>query len=117
MSTRSNIGKINKDGNVEYVYCNSDSYLEGVGATLKYYYPNLTMVNKILSRGGLSVLSNTVENSIFYHRDKGEKKADNAKSVTSFDNFIASRLQEYNYILKNKKWYYVKYGQTELIEL
>lgn len=117
MATRSNIAKINKGGMVEYVYCHNDGYLEGVGATLKYYYPNLTAVNKILSRGDLSVLSNTVENTTFYHRDRGDKKADCKKRVIDFDTFISGRLEEYNYILKNKKWYYVKYGQTELVEL
>jgi hypothetical protein len=117
MATRSNIAKINKDGMIEYVYCHNDGYLEGVGRILKFDYKNLTTVNKILSRGDLSVLSNTVENSNFYHRDRGDKKADCKKRVIDFNTFISDCLQEYNYILKNKKWYYVKYGQTELVEL
>ena len=40
MSTRSNIGILNKDGTIESIYCHLDGYPEGVGLELYNQYNN-----------------------------------------------------------------------------
>lgn len=56
MSTRSVIGKLNKDGSVKTIYCHHDGYPEGVGAMLANYYENNAKVDKLLELGDMSSL-------------------------------------------------------------
>lgn len=72
MSTRSTIGVEMQDGTVNYVYCHHDGYLSGVGRTLLRHYNTREKALQIVSMGGVSCLEDTLENSVFYARDRGE---------------------------------------------
>ena len=73
MSTRSFIGIENLDGSVTGVYCHYDGYLEGVGATLKAHYTTVRQVLDLVSLGSLSSLSEDVDVTQAFHRDRGEE--------------------------------------------
>lgn len=72
MSTRSNIGIIEKDGSVKMIYCHFDGYLEGVGITLLGHFEE-QKVRDLLELGDLSSLDETPEKSCAYHRNRGEE--------------------------------------------
>lgn len=72
MSTRSTIGIEHEDGTVQSVYCHFDGYLSGVGLCLLHQWNTRDKVISLVSQGGISVLGNTLEESVFYARDRGE---------------------------------------------
>jgi hypothetical protein len=71
MATRSRIAIENQDGTVNSVYCHWDGYLSGVGKTLFNHYDQ-EKLRKLLELGGLSALEATLEDTIAYHRNRGE---------------------------------------------
>ena len=73
MSTRSFIGKLNGDGSITGVYCHFDGYPDGVGLTLQEHYRDVAEVDALLALGDLSELYPTLENTVAYHRDRGEE--------------------------------------------
>lgn len=72
MSTRSHIGILKEDKQVFFVYCHFDGYPSGVGTVLKENYDRPEDVANLLSFGDISVLAPTIEQSIFYGRDRKE---------------------------------------------
>ena len=82
MSTRSNIALVKKGGAVEAVYCHHDGYPEGIGQTLAKCYGEEEEVAAMLDLGDMSILADTLETCVFYHRDfGGEKTAENTRAV------------------------------------
>lgn len=72
MSTRSTIGIEHEDGTVQSVYCHFDGYLSGVGLCLLHHWNTRDKVISLISQGEISDLANTLEESVFYARDRGE---------------------------------------------
>jgi hypothetical protein len=72
MSTRSYISRLNADGTVTGVYCHFDGYPEGVGEVLHNNYTTPDQVRALLELGDLSSLGDTIDETIAYHRDRGE---------------------------------------------
>ena len=82
MSTRSNIALVKNGGAVEAIYCHHDGYPEGVGQTLAKCYGAEEEVAAMLDLGDMSILADTLETCVFYHRDfGGEKTEENTRAV------------------------------------
>ena len=98
MSTRGRIGVIKKDGSVESIYCHFDGYLEGVGKMLNDNYQNYNDIKELIKLGNISGLKEKVnsnnkdEETIAYHRNKGEDYKLNkpmiSKSLDEFQNTL-----------------------------
>ena len=73
MSTRSFIGKLNSDCSITGVYCHFDGYPDGVGLTLQEHYRGAAEVDALLALGDISELYSTLENTVAYHRDRGDE--------------------------------------------
>ena len=71
MATRSRIAIENQDGTVKSIYCHFDGYLSGVGKTLFNHYDK-EKLEKLIELGDISVLKESTENTVAYHRDRGE---------------------------------------------
>lgn len=87
MATRSNIGILETDGSVNYIYCHWDGYPEGVGKTLTENYTTTEMVEALLSLGDISTLGEDLDLTVAYHRDRGESFSPPTK-VFSLNQFI-----------------------------
>ena len=79
MATRSVIAKIEAKGiggaddTILAIYCHNDGYLSNNGKILDQHYANKDDVNELLAGGDISSLKDTIEDTIFYMRDRGEK--------------------------------------------
>lgn len=67
MSTRCEIGIISRDKNVKVSYCHHDGYLEYTGKILNKHYQDVKTIEKLISKGDMSVLESTIEESRFYN--------------------------------------------------
>jgi hypothetical protein len=121
MSTRSRIGRINKDGSVESVYCHSDGYPLHNGKTLIKHYSQQSDIDKIVSLGDMSFLDNVLETSqpghsfdhrihgvsVFYGRDRGDEGIEAAK-VPNLEAFLKGVRNdvfiEYAYLWNGKSY-------------
>ena len=72
MATRSIIAKLDDKG-VQAIYCHNDGYLSNNGKILDQHYTDEDKVNELLAGGDISSLKDTIEDTIFYMRDRGEK--------------------------------------------
>lgn len=92
MSTRSNIALVKKGGAVEAIYCHHDGYPEGIGETLAKCYGEEEEVAAMLELGDMSLLRDTLETCVFYHRDfGGENTAENTRRRATPPSPSASR--------------------------
>lgn len=95
MSTRSNIGIINKDGTVEVVYCHWDGYPSYNGVLLLNHYNSEERARDLISFGDISQLREKIRPetqhsfdnpqdgvTIFYKRDRDEVNVDARKYDT-----------------------------------
>jgi hypothetical protein len=71
MATRSVIAKLDDKG-VQAIYCHNDGYLSNNGKILDQHYANEVKVDNLIIQGDCSSLKDTIEDTIFYHRDKGD---------------------------------------------
>ena len=71
MATRSIIAKLDDKG-VQAIYCHNDGYLSNNGKILDQHYQNEVKVDNLIAQGDASSLKDTIEDTIFYHRDKGD---------------------------------------------
>jgi hypothetical protein len=71
MATRSRIAIEKQDGTVKSIYCHFDGYVDGVGKTLFNHYDK-EKLEKLIELGDISVLKESTENTVAYHRDRGE---------------------------------------------
>ena len=88
MATRSVIAKIEAKGiggaddTILAIYCHNDGYLSNNGKILDQHYRDEDKVNELLAEGDCSSLRDTIANTTFYARDRGE---DNKEAVTLKD--------------------------------
>jgi hypothetical protein len=101
MATRSNIGIEDENtGFITSIYCHWDGYLEYNGRILLEKYNTPESVRELISFGGVSSLGKTLEDCVFYCRDRGE-------SLTihndTFEEFSARAVAyfEYIYVFRN----------------
>jgi hypothetical protein len=75
MATRSTISLLDKVNNrIISVYCHWDGYPEHNGRILKDHYNDISKINELMQNGNISSLGETIEDTVFYYRDKGEPK-------------------------------------------
>lgn len=109
MSTRSYIGKQNKDGSIKYVYCHFDGYINGgVGETLFLFYKDEKKIDQLLELGDLSCLGKTTnsEDTCAYSRDNGEDLIiREAASIEDFGRQTTDNVFiDYVYLYKDGEW-------------
>lgn len=136
-ATRSQIGIIDKSGNILSTYVHYDGYPDGVGKIAKKHY-NGSKVKQLLKidKGvGISILDKDIKGAkghsfdnrvdgqtVFYGRDRGEKggkfikgKFDKVSSYLKNASNQASAEYVYLYNEKDGKWYYADtYSDKEL---
>jgi len=120
MATRSNIGILNQDGTVTYIYCHFDGYLEHNGAVLNEYYTTEGKVRMLMGLGDLSVLgedigekqdfNNRVKGTcLAYGRDRGETDVE-ARTIP-YSDYTKEYFEEYVYLFTpGKGWEVRQYG-------
>lgn len=101
MSTRANIGIINKDSSVDVIYCHWDGYPCHNGALLLLHYGEEDRVRRLLQLGDISILAPNLEPGpgqehtfehpvagvvVAYGRDRGDKDA-HARHYESVDSY------------------------------
>ncbi len=107
MSTRSNIGILNQDGTVNYIYCHFDGYLEHNGEILNKHYTTEGKVRMLMELGDLSVLGENIgekqdfENRVkgcclAYGRDRGESGIE--ARTCSYVDYTKEYFEEYVYL-------------------
>ncbi len=113
MSTRSAIAiQETKDGPVKYTYCHYDGYIEHNGKILNEHYRDPARVKELITLGDMSSLSETLDKSVFYHRDREEALWIHAPII--LEHFAAEDVFDYRYLLKEDddgswNWYLVDY--------
>lgn len=109
MSTRSYIGKQNKDGSIKYVYCHNDGYINGgVGETLFLSYKDEKKVDKLLKLGDLSYVGKNTnrKDTCAYSRDRGEELyIREAANIEEFGREAEDSVSiDYVYLYKDGQW-------------
>ena len=135
-ATRSQVGVIDKNGNIVSTYVHYDGYPEGVGKTLKKHFngSKTKQLLKIDKGIGISFLEPGIKGgsdhsfsnpkkgeTVFYGRDRGEtggkfmkgKLDDVSKYIKDSSNSAGA---DYVYLFNEKdgKWYYAAYNDKEL---
>ena len=90
MATRSIIAKLDDKG-IQAIYCHNDGYLSNNGKILDQHYANEVKVDNLIAQGDASSLKDTIEDTIFYHRDKGD----------CYEGVKAVNLNNENYLLEH----------------
>ena len=127
MATRSNIGILNSDGTVDYIYCHFDGYLSNNGKILNQHYTTEEKVRALINLGDLSVLGEDIgEKQSFevrvkgyclaYGRDRGESNTE-AKRCSYVD-YTKEYFEEYIYLFTpGKGWEVREYGMNYWADL
>ena len=100
MATRSNIEIENKDGTVSAIYCHFDGYIDGVGEILYKNYNTREKLEQLIALGDISSLGKTLEETVAYHRDRGERLEEPIQHKTVllyFESEIGGGGVEYSY--------------------
>ena len=114
MATRSVIAVIEAKGiggaddTIKAVYCHNDGYLSNNGKILDQHYQNEVKVDNLIAQGDCSSLKDTIEDTIFYHRDRGEdnKEAVNLNNETKLlEHAFESCDAEVVYMFAYGSWY------------
>ena len=85
MATRSVIAVLEAKGiggaddTIKAIYCHNDGYLSNNGKILDQHYRDEDNINQLLAEGDCSSLKDTISDTIFYARDRGEE---NKEAVT-----------------------------------
>jgi len=118
MATRSRIAIENEDGSVKSIYCHFDGYLSGVGKTLFNHYDK-EKLEKLIELGDISSLENSTENTIAYHRNRGEdlhfKTFPNVEEL--FDYGFESGIEYVYCLTKDGIWLMSKIGSNHVLIL
>ena len=107
MATRSIIAKLDDKG-VQAIYCHNDGYLSNNGKILDQHYQNEVKVDNLIAQGDASSLKDTIKDTIFYHRDRGEdnKEAVNLNNETKLlEHAFESCDAEVVYMFAYGSWY------------
>ena len=107
MATRSVIAKLDDKG-VQAIYCHNDGYLSNNGKILDQHYQNEVKVDNLIAQGDASSLRDTIEDTTFYMRDRGEenKEATNLHNETKLLEFAFELCDaEVVYMYAYGSWY------------
>jgi len=92
---------VTDEGYIRYIYSHWDGYLDGVGATLLESYNTTEQVAELIENGDVSQLADTVADSVFYHRDRGELL--NTVCPLETDT-VGDLTHDYNYVWTGSEW-------------
>lgn len=104
MSTRCTVSLYDGNGKYHSVYGHWDGYLSGVGRILLEYYNTLETVTELIEMGNFSSIRPTLNDSVFYTRDRFENYELN--KPTMYYNIFDIPVQEYNYLYTGTHWFY-----------
>lgn len=104
MSTRCTVSLYDGNGKYHSVYGHWDGYLSGVGRILLDYYNTLETVTELIEMGSFSSIRPTLNDSVFYARDRFEDYELN--KPTLYHNIFDIPVQEYNYLYTGTHWFY-----------
>ena len=107
MATRSIIAKLDDKG-IQAIYCHNDGYLSNNGKILDQHYQDEDKVNELLAEGDISSLRDTIKDTTFYARDRGEenKEATNLNNETKLLEFAFESCDaEVVYMFAYGSWY------------
>jgi len=107
MATRSVIAKLDSKG-VQAIYCHNDGYLSNNGKILDQHYTHEVHVNQLLAEGDISSLRDTIADTTFYMRDRGEsnKEATTLKDESALLEFAFEQCDaEVVYMFAFGSWY------------
>lgn len=72
MATRSRIGVLHDDGQVESIYCHYDGYISRNGELLHRLWSEHEKLISLLAGGDISSLGEDMDDTTFYFRDRRE---------------------------------------------
>jgi len=78
MSTRARIGIVRPNGSILSIYTHSDGYISHHGPILLDHYNTALKVLALIKMGDCSQLGETLDDCLFYVRDRDEAHGDNA---------------------------------------
>jgi hypothetical protein len=108
MATNSTISVKLQDGSISQVFCHWDGDLTTNGKILFERYDNQTIVEELISKGNLSSLGKTIDESEFRTRDMGDSwflnKPNHFDSIESYKQFMISNGQQFNYLFDGDEW-------------
>jgi hypothetical protein len=113
MSTHAAIVTQTPEGEYRGIYVHHDGYPSHTGAILTEHYKTEEQIAELIDLGDLSSLGATIEQSIAYHRDRGEKKR-----ITGSENlhWVVSKIDwDYLYLWAEGAWH--KFSQPEYRDL
>ena len=114
MATRSVIAVLEAKGiggaddTIKAIYCHNDGYLSNNGKILDQHYRDEDNINQLLAEGDCSSLKDTISDTIFYARDRGEdnKEAVNLNNETKLlEHAFESCDAEVVYMFAYGSWY------------
>lgn len=106
MATRSRIAIEHVGGLVESIYCHWDGYPSGNGKTLFENYKTEEQVKDLIKLGDISSLGATLEETVAYHRDRGEAYNAPTRHADAGD-YLRSDVEEYGYIYRQGEWFVI----------
>lgn len=101
MATRSRIGMRLPNKNIISIYCHYDGYPDGVGKTLKQFYAENGLVEKLISKGNLRELNSKLMDNEEVPYSGGGKISRNENDFRNHCVFCGA---EYAYIWNGSKW-------------
>ena len=113
MSTRSNIIAKFDGGNYYGIYCHFDGYLDHNGRILKDHYNTQSKVEKLIKEGDASFIDESLADSVFYHRDRGEDLRLTGPCKTLLDCFEDLDDEDYTYVWEDGKWKVFKWNNIK----
>jgi len=111
MATRSNIGKLNSDNTVSYIYCHWDGYPSHNGTILQEHYNTPEQVDELLALGDMSSLGETIGECNPYDEPGTE-----AASVM-LEDYNDSPMIDYFYLFTDEGWKVSNGGEWILLEI
>ena len=113
MGTRSSIGCVMPNGEIEYVECRFDGYLSHVGKILVEHYNDLDKVLELLLGGDIESLRADLESTVrASHLDYDELEDCDLKEASCLGEFLRNGGGEYKSLFHKGRWYVV-YGLCE----
>ena len=100
MSTRSSITVQTAENKWKSIYCHYDGYPSGVGQTLKDHYSSQEKAEALIAMGDCSQLADTIKDSVFYGRDRGEA---DVYAIAHFTLLEVDK-QRWNYVWDGSCW-------------
>lgn len=107
MATRSSIAVVLVDGSVKSIYCHYDGNVGHNGKMLKGHYSTYEQALELVQQGDMSSLDETIEESEFYARDRGEDLVVRTYPNLNFYLLSQDYRQEYDYIFNEGQWFLI----------